>query len=140
MRKIALLAAMLVMAIVAGGCASMNAATAPTEEQIKQADFAAAPNPAGFEKAIRAWALDALKDPDAVQVRDLERESSKGWLTQCVEPGIPPYTDCNKRMFYFGHLVTAKLNTKNAMGGYIGFREYTFLFRGDVITRHAVGD
>ena len=87
MLKVARLAAMVAVTFAAAGCASMNAATSPTEEQIKQADFAAAPNPAGFEKAIRAWALDTLKDPDAMQIRDLDRESSKGWLTQCVEPG-----------------------------------------------------
>lgn len=77
-----------------------------------------------------------MKDPTSLQLRKIE-PAERGWLTECVEPGIPPYTGCQKRMFYFGHLVKAEINAKNSYGGYNGFKAYTFLFRGDSITKVA---
>ena len=35
---------------------------------------------------------------------------------------------------FYGWLVKATINAKNSYGGYIGFKTYTFLFRGEAIT------
>lgn len=114
----------------------MQAANEPTDEQIAAAEYGGAPDPEKLEAGIRAWGDDNLKDPSSLQIRRVSTPY-KGWMSQCVIPG--PYGMCQKRMFYFGHVVTAETNAKNSYGGYTGFKPTKFLFRGNTVVR-VIGD
>jgi len=118
-----------VMAMVITGCASLVAAPEPTAEQIAKANFFSAPDASEIEPGIRTWALDGLKDPESMQLRDIG-EPQKGWLAVCIQDNP---VGCQERRFYFGYVVVAKLNAKNAMGGYGGYQTYRFLFRANKV-------
>lgn len=128
------IASTLTICAVVAGCAAFEAPSQPTPEQIQGADYALPPDSAAIRPAINKWNEDNLKDPSSVQMRKLS-EPEKGWVTVCTQPGVPPYNYCTQRMFYFGYLVKAEINAKNSYGGYNGFKEWTYLFRGDSISR-----
>lgn len=118
------------------GCTLLQAASEPSAEQIASANYGTPPDASKVEAAIRAWADDYLKDPSSLQIRRVS-DPHKGWVSECVVPGIPPYTSCESRMFYFGHVVKAEINAKNAYGGYTGFKPKAFLMHGNQIVRVA---
>lgn len=112
----------LVVLVVAalGGCAT---AVHPTMEQLSSADYGECP--AHYMDAIHAYFDSTLKDPASVQYRDIT-VPEKGYIqsrTALESTGQVTY----------GWLVNATINAKNSYGGYVGFRTYEFLFRGEQI-------
>ena len=130
----------IIIAIIAllflGGCAT-PVLKAPTEDQLKGMDYGVKPDMAQVEKAIKEWSITALKDPSAMQLMDISKESKEGWLSVCL---VPSEGECYKRNFYFGNIVTAKINAKNLHGGYTGYQTWSFLFKGNSIVFHLSPD
>jgi hypothetical protein len=111
------------------GCVS-PVVKVPSDEQVGSADYGEKPDMAQVEKNIKAWAIETLKDPSAMQLLDISSSSKEGWLSVCLRP---VENECYERNFYFGHIVTAKINAKNSHGGYSGYKTYSFLFHGNKI-------
>ena len=130
MNKITLI---LAVAVLLTGCAHQVVVKVPSEEQLKSASYGEKPDMAQVEKSIKAWSVDALKDPDSMQLMDISKSSNQGWLPLCLRPYE---NECFERNFYFGHIVTARINAKNSNGGYVGYNDYSFLFHGNKVVFH----
>lgn len=113
------------------------AAIRPTPEQLAAATYDAAPDPSAYEKAISDWAQINLKDPYSMKLFIESRATQKGYLPVCVSNDAPL---CTRRMFYFGHILSASINAKNTYGGYTGLQRYYFVFRGNDVFVGYVAD
>ncbi|MDE2349451.1 MAG: DUF4440 domain-containing protein [Gammaproteobacteria bacterium] len=82
--------------------------------------------PVHYVDAIRNYFQDHLTDPGSLQLRALSKPAP-GSLTS-VGGGL---LMSEKRRF--GWIVVATINARNAKGRYVGFKRYTFLFRGEKI-------
>lgn len=110
MRKLFLIIATMLMS----GCATAP----PTQDEIANADYGAAP-PAAYQNDVKQYFAESLKDPESVKYKEITAPE-KGWVTlSFVEGGGRVY----------GWLVRATINAKNSYGGYIGYTTYSFLFR-----------
>jgi hypothetical protein len=98
-----------------------SCATAPTVQEQGAADYGE--QPTHYEEAIHAYFDSTLKDPSSVQYRNITAPS-KGYIRGPLIAG---------GHVTYGWTVSAAVNAKNSYGGYVGFRTYTFLFRGDKI-------
>jgi ketosteroid isomerase-like protein len=95
--------------------------TAPRAEAVKYGDM-----PAGYQEAIRKYFLEHLKHPDSVQYREIT-QPEQGYMTAVTGT----FFMSEKREY--GWMVKATINAKNSKDGYVGFKTYTFLFRGEKI-------
>jgi ketosteroid isomerase-like protein len=86
--------------------------------------------PADYEEAIRQYFQEHMKDPDAVQYQEITKPV-KGYTTAVT--GILMHETHN-----YGWTVKATINAKNSRGTYVGFKSYTFLFRGEKIVHTLV--
>jgi hypothetical protein len=86
--------------------------------------------PAHYEEAIRQYFQEHIKDPDSVQFKEITKPVM-GYTTAVT--GILMRETRN-----YGWTVKATINAKNSRGSYVGFKSYTFLFRGEKITHTLV--
>jgi len=98
-------------------CASRT----PTPEQLASANYG--PTPRLHKEAIREYFNRTLKDPYSVVYQKIS-EPVKGWTRDPLISG---------GAHHFGWLVDATINAKNAYGGYVGYKTYSFLLRDDTI-------
>jgi hypothetical protein len=112
--------ATLIVATAVAGCAT----TAPTVAQLQTAEYGEPPQT--YEGVIHSYFDASLKDPASIQYKDLTAPE-KGYTQHdrgLIGGGVK---------ITYGWLVKATVNAKNSYGGYVGFRTYTFLFRGDQV-------
>ena len=102
--------------------ATMGAASSQeVKSAVKYGDM-----PAGYQEAIRKYFLEHLKHPDSVQYREIT-QPEQGYMTAVT----CTFFMSEKREY--GWTVKATINAKNSHDGYVGFKTYTFLFRGEKI-------
>jgi ketosteroid isomerase-like protein len=82
--------------------------------------------PVQYEVAIRQYFQEYLKDPDTVQYQEITKPE-RGSVTAVTGLIFARETRL------LGWTVKATINAKNAHGVYVGFKTYTFLFRGENI-------
>lgn len=82
--------------------------------------------PTDYENAIRRYLRVRLKYPDAVQYQEISKPE-QGYTT-----GIRG-TFLMREKREYGWIVKATINAKNSNNSYVGFKTYTFLFRGEKI-------
>ena len=117
MRRIFIILAVY-LCIIAIGCA-IPFRGGPSKEEMDRADFG--PAPTDCEKVIKKWMKDNLRDPFSAQIEEIS-QPEKSWWGQLGGLAVA-------RDIKYGWVVTAKINAKNAYGGYIGFKKYWFYFR-----------
>jgi ketosteroid isomerase-like protein len=82
--------------------------------------------PTDYKEAIRKYFLERLRYPDSVQYREITKPE-QGYVTAVT--GV--FLMREKREY--GWTVKATINAKNSHDSYVGFKTYTFLFRGEKI-------
>jgi len=82
--------------------------------------------PTNYEGAIRKYYLEHLKHPDSVQYREIT-QPQQGYTTE-VAGGL-----LMREKREYGWTVKATINAKDSHNSYVGFKTYTFLFRGEKI-------
>jgi ketosteroid isomerase-like protein len=82
--------------------------------------------PTDYEDVIRKYFLEHLKYPESVQYRDVTTPA-QGYTTAVTG------TFLMKETREYGWKVKATINAKNSHDSYVGFKTYTFLFRGEKI-------
>ena len=82
--------------------------------------------PAQYEETVRQYFQRYLKDPDSVQYQEITKPE-KGYATTVTGAILAHETRLR------GWTVKATINARNSHGVYVGFKTYTFLFRGEKI-------
>jgi ketosteroid isomerase-like protein len=82
--------------------------------------------PTQYVETIRQYFQKYLKDPDSVQYREISKPE-KGYATTVTGAILAHETHIR------GWNVKATIDAKNSRGVYVGFKTYTFLFRGEKI-------
>ena len=82
--------------------------------------------PANYEEAIRKYFLEHLKHPESVQYREITKPQ-QGYTTEVTGALLM------REKREYGWTVKATINTKDSHDSYVGFKTYTFLFRGEKI-------
>jgi ketosteroid isomerase-like protein len=82
--------------------------------------------PIDYKEAIRKYFLEHLKYPDSVQYREIATPE-QGYITAITG------TFLMRETREYGWRVKATINAKNSHDSYVGFKTYTFLFRGEKI-------
>jgi hypothetical protein len=108
-------AAVAAVGIAAGlsGCA-----TAPSEQDLKTADYGQPVSQAVAEVFAEAFLKRTLKDPESARIE---------WGTLAPSWVKPGWMQPSETMY--GYLLPASVNAKNSYGGYTGARQYQFMFR-----------
>jgi ketosteroid isomerase-like protein len=102
-------------------------ATGPlTPEELQSADYGE--KPVHYEEAVRAYFRKRLRDPDTVQYGEITAPV-RGYTTSVAGMIVARETR------HYGWSVKATVNAKNSFGGYVGFKTYTFLFRGEKLVQ-----
>lgn len=104
--------------------AANPAARAPTPAHARDAKYGDMPT--HYKEAIRQYFQDHLKDPDSVRYREIT-QPEKGYL-KVVTGAI-----LMRETRHYGWTVKATIDAKDSHGSYVGFKTYTFLFRGEKI-------
>lgn len=102
------------IALALAGCGGVPV----TREDASNAQFAAKPTDEEAIRKIRGYLEDVLIDPDSLRLK-CSKVTDKAWARE--------------NMFdrpQFGYLVICDVNSKNRMGGYVGGKEFGFLFNG----------
>jgi hypothetical protein len=105
------------------------AASIPESGPQKPARVAAAKYgdmPANYKEAIRKYFLEHLKYPDTIQYREVSKPE-QGYITAVTG------TFFMRETREYGWKVKATINATNSDNSYVGFKIYTFLFRGEQI-------
>jgi ketosteroid isomerase-like protein len=82
--------------------------------------------PIHYKEAIGAYFLEHLKYPDSIQYREIA-DPQQGYTTSITGTLLMRETRT------YGWTVKATIDAKNSRGRYVGFKTYTFLFRGEKI-------
>jgi ketosteroid isomerase-like protein len=82
--------------------------------------------PTDYKDAIRKYFPKHLKYPDSIQYRDIT-SPEQGYTTAVTGTFLMRETRT------YGWTVKATINAKNSRDSYVGFKTYTFLFRGEKI-------
>ena len=82
--------------------------------------------PTNYKDAIREYLPKHLKYPDSIQYREIT-SPEQGYTT-----GVTG-TFLMRETHTYGWTVKATINAKNSRDSYVGFKTYTFLFRGEKI-------
>ena len=82
--------------------------------------------PINYQDAIRKYFPKHLKYPDSIQYREIT-SPEQGYTTAVTG------TVLMRETHTYGWMVKATINAKNSRDGYVGFKTYTFLFRGEKI-------
>lgn len=104
------------LAVAVTGCAS-----APTATEVAAADYGAPP--LHYEDAIRRYFDETMKDPGSIQYREISAPE-QSWVKAAPMAG---------GKVTYGWKVHAMVNGKNSYGAYVGFKTFSFLFRGETI-------
>ena len=86
--------------------------------------------PSHYEEAVRQYFQTYLKDPQSVVYQEIS-PPEKGFATAVTGALF------TRESRLLGWTVSATLNAKNSHGRYVGFKTYTFLFRGEKIVHTA---
>jgi hypothetical protein len=92
---------------------------APTQEELKNADYGAYPD--DYEEIIKNYMVTVLIDPESARYRYLNKPRT-GWRR--VE-GLK-----------FGYLICAYVNAKNHYGGYAGEHLFYFMIKNGNVINH----
>ena len=82
--------------------------------------------PTNYKDAIREYLPKHLKYPDSIQYREIT-SPERGYTTAVTG------TFLMRETHTYGWTVKATINAKNSRDSYVGFKTYTFLFRGEKI-------
>ena len=82
--------------------------------------------PSDYERAIRQFFVAHLKHPESVQYREIT-PPQQGYTTE-VTGGL-----LMRETREYGWTVKTTINAQDSRGNYVGFKTYTFLFRGEKI-------
>jgi hypothetical protein len=82
--------------------------------------------PSHYEESIRQYFQDHLKDPDSVKYQEITVPEQG--FTKAISGTLLMSETRN-----YGWTVKATIDAKNSGGTYVGFKTYTFLFRGEKI-------
>jgi ketosteroid isomerase-like protein len=82
--------------------------------------------PTNYKDAIREYFPKHLKNPDSIQYREIT-SPAQGYTTAVTG------TILMRETHTYGWTVKATINAKNSRDSYVGFKTYTFLFRGEKI-------
>jgi ketosteroid isomerase-like protein len=82
--------------------------------------------PADYKETIRRYFQERLKSADSIQYREISTPQ-QGYLT--IVSGAVLMSEKRE----YGWTVKATINAKNSSDSYVGFKSYTFLFRGEKI-------
>jgi ketosteroid isomerase-like protein len=82
--------------------------------------------PTNYEEAIRKYFLEHLKHPETVQYREIT-QPEQGYTTEITGSLLM------REQREYGWTVKATINAKDSHDSYVGFKTYTFLFRGEKI-------
>jgi Lipocalin-like domain len=82
--------------------------------------------PTNYKEAIRKYFLEHLKYPDTIQYREVTKPE-QGYTTAVTG------TFFMRETREYGWTVKATINATNSNNSYVGFKIYTFLFRGEKI-------
>jgi ketosteroid isomerase-like protein len=82
--------------------------------------------PTNYKDAIREYFPKHLKYPDSIQYREIT-SPEQGYTTAVIG------TILMRETHTYGWKVKATINAKNSRDSYVGFKTYTFLFRGEKI-------
>jgi ketosteroid isomerase-like protein len=82
--------------------------------------------PVHYEETIRQYFLEHLKYPDSIQYRETGGPE-QGYTSSVTGTFLMRDTRT------YGWTVKATINAKNSRDSYVGFKTYTFLFRGEKI-------
>lgn len=104
----------------------------PTAAEQGDADYGTAPT--GYRDAIGQYFLATLKDPSSIQYGDMT-SPTKGFFQNRA-----PLITGGKVSTVYGWIVNTSINAKNSYGGYVGFKPYSFLFRGEQIVHIDIPD
>jgi hypothetical protein len=96
----------------------------PTPSHAAPTKYGEMPN--DYKTAIRKFFLEHLRSPDSVQYREITNPE-QGYTTSISGSILMS----EKRQY--GWKVRATINAKNSHDSYVGFKTYTFLFRGEKI-------
>jgi hypothetical protein len=99
-------------------CGLAGCAGAPSEDQLRSADYGSAISQADAERLAVAFLEARLKDPQSAQYKWSPVE--RGWARDPVITG---------GTLYYGYLLVGQVNAKNSYGGYVGYRKYQFMFQ-----------
>lgn len=113
------------IAMLSAGCAS-----APTQEQIANADYGTPMSPSECRALAEQAIADQLLDPESAQFRR-EQPCSTGWWSSAPILGLKAA---------FGYLEKGEVNGKNTFGGYVGFRQFMVLMKDGVVVRSCIAD
>ena len=116
-RKITSIISGLLILLVAG-CATM-----PTQQEIANLNYGA-PLTIDYQSVIRTYFEKVLFDPYSAHYNFGNPQTY--WLKQ------PPLLGGG---LYAGYMVFVGVNAKNRMGGYVGMKEYGFLFKDNQIIK-----
>jgi len=116
-RKITSIISGLLILLVAG-CATM-----PTQQEIANLNYGA-PLTIDYQSVIRNYFEKVLFDPYSAHYNFGNPQTY--WLKQ------PPLLGGG---LYAGYMVFVGVNAKNRMGGYVGMKEYGFLFKDNQIIK-----
>jgi ketosteroid isomerase-like protein len=83
--------------------------------------------PVNYAAAIRQYFLEHLKHPESAQYREIS-QPEQGYTTE-ITGGL-----LMREKREYGWKVQATINSKDSHDRYVGFKTYTFLFRGETIT------
>ena len=82
--------------------------------------------PTDYKEAIQSYFLKHLRYPDSVQYQGITKPE-QGYTTAVTGVIFAHETRLK------GWTVKATINARNSRGVYVGFKTYTFLFRGEKI-------
>jgi uncharacterized protein YceK len=115
-----------VIGLALSGCASR---VKPAAEFPVAPDYGNAPSE--YEPKVKAYFNSNLKDPFSAVIDSISAPE-KGYLSTYQMPGLFSSSGI-KEFRTYGWVVRTKVNAKNSYGGYIGWKNYAFLFRGDTL-------
>ncbi len=114
-----------VAALTAGSAASLAHIESPPpparEQTTKYGNM-----PIDYKQAIQKYFLEHMKYPDSVRYQEIT-QPEQGYTT-AVTGGF-----FMREKRDYGWTVKATIDAKNSRGSYVGFKTYTFLFRGEAI-------
>jgi ketosteroid isomerase-like protein len=97
-----------------------------TPAEVMALDYGAIPT--DYRRAVEQYFQKVLRYPESIDYREVT--APKQGFVKTVS-GVFVGHDT----YYYGWTVTATINAKNSFGGYVGFKTYTFLFRGERIVK-----
>lgn len=116
------------------GCAGPTALQDKWTTEVTE-DTARGDRPTDPEPAIKAWLRANLKDPESAQYGPIPVAVEGFASTRRVvqQPTLLNVNGRIKETRQHGWLISLPINAKNGYGGYVGFKTYKFVFRGNAL-------